>query len=185
MCKRDIRLFPSISIEVLVHFYAPDLSARKKCDYAISECPRFLEMNVVTKFIRFCLSKWNSYLFSQSHFENYSRLLASSTALSVRRSRSGSLATHSRNLAQTLVFSDRTLHSWPRWRARSTSVTRSSGLEPITTRAKVRWGKYYPRKFEYYAFERHPENMALCRKLCLCFCIMLHFIIQFKEIPQK
>ena len=40
--KRDIRLFPSISIQILVNFYAPDRpSARMKCDYAIANVRDF------------------------------------------------------------------------------------------------------------------------------------------------
>ena len=42
MFKRDIRLFPSMSIQILVYFYAPDRSlARMKCDYAIANVSDF------------------------------------------------------------------------------------------------------------------------------------------------
>ena len=42
MFKRDICLFPSMSIQILVYFYAPDRpSARMKCDYAIANVRDF------------------------------------------------------------------------------------------------------------------------------------------------
>ena len=42
MFKRDIRLFLSMSIQILVYFYAPDRpSARMKCDYAIANVRDF------------------------------------------------------------------------------------------------------------------------------------------------
>ena len=40
--KRDIRLFPSMSIQIVVYFYAPDRpSAQMKCDYAIANVRDF------------------------------------------------------------------------------------------------------------------------------------------------
>ena len=42
MFRRDIRLSPSMSIQILVYFYAPDRpSARMKCDYAIANVRDF------------------------------------------------------------------------------------------------------------------------------------------------
>ena len=42
MFKRDIRLFPSMSIQILVYFDPPDRpSERMKCDYAIANVRDF------------------------------------------------------------------------------------------------------------------------------------------------
>ena len=57
MFKRDIRLFPSMSIQILVYFDAPDRpSARMKYDYAIANvrdfwrCQAFLvSLQLITK----------------------------------------------------------------------------------------------------------------------------------------
>ena len=50
MFKRVIRLFPSMSIQILVYFYSPDRpSARMKCDYARANVRDFWR----------CRKKWN------------------------------------------------------------------------------------------------------------------------------
>ena len=49
MSKRDIRLFPSMSIQILVNFYAPDRpSARMKCNYAIANVRDFWRCTGIT-----------------------------------------------------------------------------------------------------------------------------------------